>query len=221
MNNSSFTNVMSRVLGVAMLAFGVLQAYGAGPEGGESALSGVDAPGKVTIAAERMEMLLGEVIKLDGDVLVEDSRYTLTCEHGLIFLRPKDDADGQSGHSGSDGQSLGNGAVLDRIEASGRVMVRTHDGTQSATGDRARYDKEAERITLEGNCTILADGRVMRTARVVYDVKAGTITASRTSITIPLSGGGGKGDGGLGGIFGGVLSKEANQDSDAGAKEHK
>ena len=178
------------------------------------------APGKVTVAAERMEMLLGEVIKLDGDVMVEDNRYTLTCEHGMIYLKQKD---GEKTASGDDDKDLGNNTVLDRIEATGRVMVRTHDGKQSATGDRARYERDTERITLDGDCTILAEGRVMRSARVVYDVKAGTITASRTSITIPLgTGANGGDDSAFGGLFGGSKNSDSKKaDKDGGEKTSK
>lgn len=173
------------------------------------------ASSRVTVAAERMEMLLGQIIKLDGDVLVEDDRYTLTCEHGLIYLRQ----DGEKKPEEPSGDGGGNSVELDRIEATGRVMVRTRDGSQSATGDRARYDRDAERITLEGNCTILADGRVMRSARVVYDVKSGKISSSRTSITIPVVGGSGKGRDALGGLFGGDRKHGGGQADDSAGNE--
>lgn len=173
------------------------------------------ASSRVTVAAERMEMLLGQIIKLDGDVLVEDDRYTLTCEHGLIYLRQ----DGEKKPEEPSGDGAGNNVELDRIEATGRVMVRTHDGSQSATGDRARYDRDAERITLEGNCTILADGRVMRSARVVYDVKSGKISSSRTSITIPVAGGNGKGGDAFGGLFGGDRKQGRGQADDSAGNE--
>ncbi len=176
------------------------------------------APGKITVAAERMEMLLGEVIKLDGDVMVEDNRYTLTCEHGMIYLKQKDDAQSDATKEKAD-DGLNNNAVLDRIEATGRVMVRTHDGKQSATGDRARYERESERITLDGDCTILSEGRVMRCARVIYDVKAGTITASRTSITIPLGNSGGEDKDAFGGLFGGNKNSDSKKtENEAGEK---
>lgn len=206
------------VLGCCLFFCGT--AWSGEKQGGDGASSAAAkgeeaASSHVTVAAERMEMLLGQIIKLDGDVLVEDDRYTLTCEHGLIYLRQ----DGEKKPEEPSGDGAGNNVELDRIEATGRVMVRTRDGSQSATGDRARYDRDAERITLEGNCTILADGRVMRSARVVYDVKSGKISSSRTSITIPVAGGSGKGGDALGGLFGGDRKQGGGKADDSSGNE--
>jgi lipopolysaccharide transport protein LptA len=150
---------------------------------------------KVTISADRFEWAIGNVLKLDGNVLVEDAAMTLNSEHMLVFFTKKDDKDGAAEETSMN---------VEKIEASGRVMVRTADDTRSATGDRGLYDAAKDIITLDGDCTIMANGSVMRSNRVIFDRKRQTVSAARAVITIPT--GNNRGDSALDGIFSGGKS---------------
>lgn len=160
---------------------------------------------KMTISADRFEWTIGNVLKLDGNVLVQDSAMSLNSEHMLVFFEEEKDKEGKSGDAGS--------TNIKRIEVTGRVMVRTADNSRSATGDRGVYEADKETITLDGDCTILADGAVMRSNRVVFDRKKQTVTAERGTISIKTSGNRGSN---FGGIFGGGDSKERRKEQDAG-----
>ncbi len=169
--------------------------------------------GEITISADHMQMLLGEVAKLDGNVLVQDAAMIFTSDQMTIFFTPKDASKDKK--KGKEEQSVGG---VDKIEAVGKVMVRTPDGTRSATGERGYYDAKKDTITLDGNCTIQTDGRIMRSNQVVYDRKNQSITAARATLTIPTKRRSGE-SGGLGGIFGGLSGKKETQQNAAPSAE--
>lgn len=163
------------------------------------ATESTDAPaktsvsGKVTIAADRMEMELKKGAQLDGNVEVvfipegdtlesmrsqlpgDNVRIILNADHMTVFY-PEDDASSSP----------------DRIQATGRVRIHTPDG-KSATGDQAQWDmKGTGTIVLEGNCTVVAEGRVMNSARITYHIQENRFEAARAVITIPIEGKGDK-----------------------------
>lgn len=145
--------------------------------------------GKVTIAADRMEMELKKSAQLDGNVEVvfipegdalesmrsqlpgDNVRIILNADHMTVFY-PEDEASSSP----------------DRIQATGRVRIHTPDG-KSATGDQAQWDmKGTGTIVLEGNCTVVAEGRVMNSARITYHIQENRFEAARAVITIPIEG---------------------------------
>lgn len=159
------------------------------------ATESTDAPaktsvsGKVTIAADRMEMELKKSAQLDGNVEVvfipegdtlesmrsqlpgDNVRIILNADHMTVFY-PEDEASSSP----------------DRIQATGRVRIHTPDG-KSATGDQAQWDmKGTGTIVLEGNCTVVAEGRVMNSARITYHIQENRFEAARAVITIPIEG---------------------------------
>ncbi len=141
--------------------------------------------GTVTIAADRVEMTLQKSAMLEGNVEVvflpdgetrqtlqkqipgEDQRVILNADQMKVFFR-----EGSSTPA--------------KIQAIGRVRIHTADG-KSATGDQGMWDLEGENaIFLEGKCTILADGRVMTSSRIRYDLKENRFEAARAVLTLPV-----------------------------------
>lgn len=149
--------------------------------------------GKVTISADRMEMILKKIAKLDGNVEVvfypsgetlqslkkqfkgDDIRVILNADHMTVFF-PEAGADKENTSSRPE-----------KILATGRIKLHTPDG-KSATGDQAAWDlTNGSTIALEGKCTILADGRIMNSSRVVYDFNESRFSAARAIITLPVA----------------------------------
>ena len=195
--------MMKKILASVILCFCVTLLFGAG-----EAPKKANRDGKVTISADRFEWAIGNVLKLDGNVLVEDSAMTLNSEHMLVFFAQKDK------EGAAEKESAEGSMSVEKIEASGRVMVRTADDTRSATGDRGLYEAAKDIITLDGDCTIMANGSVMRSNRVIFDRKRQTVSADRAVITIPT--GNSRSDSALGGIFSGApAADEKKSDSKA------
>lgn len=142
----------------------------------------------VTVSADRMEMEVGRKIVLEGNVLVEDARMQLSSDYVTIFFEEREGKK-EPAH-GSDGadEFRNPDAKISSVEATGHVMIRTADGLRSATGDRGFYDPAKDSYTLDGNCTILADGHALKSERVVFDRQRQTFTAGRASLTIQLNG---------------------------------
>lgn len=157
--------------------------------------------GEITVSADHVQMQIGEIAKLEGNVLVEDNAMVFTSDQMTIFFAQKDGAAAETDEAHKS-------VAIEKIEAAGKVMVRTPDGRRSATGDRGFYDAKTEIITLDGNCTILTDGNVMHSKQVVYDRRNQSVSAARATLTIPVRSGGNKRGDSLGGIFGGLETKD-------------
>lgn len=145
--------------------------------------------GKVTIAADHMEAVLKNYTKLDGNVEItfipsgetlaklkkqiqsDEIRVILNADHMTLFFAE------ENGETSS---------RPDKIQANGRVRIHTPDG-RSATGDQAEWDMaNGGTITLQGKCTVMADGRVMNSTRITYDLKENRLNAERAIITLPV-----------------------------------
>ncbi len=166
---------------VALLSLAYAQQSFPGEEPRPSSPSGT-----VTIAADRMEMTLQHSATLEGNVEVvflpagetlqtlqkqisgEDQRVVLNADQMEVFF--------QEGTS-----------TPQRIQATGRVRIHTADG-KSATGDQGMWElgEGGNAIILEGKCTILADGRVMTSSRIRYDLKENRFQAARAVLTLPV-----------------------------------
>lgn len=120
---------------------------------------------ELSISADRMEMQIDDnTIELSGNVLIYDSTMNLTADKMLIYL----DKDNK----------------LDRIDAFDNVTIRKLNGSESATGERASYNGKDDKITLEGNCTLLQGKNVMSCKEIIYDRKNQKITAKGASLNI-------------------------------------
>ena len=71
----------------------------------------------------------------------------------------------------SGGGSLANDSAIKKIDCKGPVVIKTK--TQTATGDRAEFDRVVNKVFLIGNA-VLSDGpNVTRGERVAYDLTSG------------------------------------------------
>ncbi|MGN0866806.1 MAG: LptA/OstA family protein [Oligosphaeraceae bacterium] len=178
---------MSRLLLCLLLAAALPLAFAQQDSSSEERRA-ASPSGTVTIAADRMEMTLQHSATLEGNVEVvflpagetlqtlqkqipgEDQRVVLNADQMEVFF--------QEGSS-----------TPRRIQATGRVRIHTADG-KSATGDQGMWELEdgGNAIILEGKCTILADGRVMTSSRIRYDLKENRFEAARAVLTLPVDG---------------------------------
>ncbi len=145
--------------------------------------------GTVTIAADRMEFVLRKTASLEGNVEVvftpqgetlaqfqkqvqgDDVRVILNADR-MTVLFPE----------GGEGA----GSRPQKIQAFGKVRIHTPDG-KSATGDQGLWDLAGgSAIILEGDCTVLADGRVLTSSRITYDLKENRFQAARAVLTLPV-----------------------------------
>jgi len=174
-----------------------------------------------SITADRMEVLIGQVVRLEGNVIVADSKMEMYSDIMMVFMKNKEGAemsqkDEDKEKKKDDLSSAARGIVVDRIEAYGHVKIQTLDGNKrSATGERGIYNKKDDILTLEGNCTLMTDGNVMNCIRVIYDRKNDRIFSDRATIVIPMdekSGDNGDGKGvSIESLFGTTKSKEATK----------
>ena len=157
-----------------------------------------DKPVPKPESAPKPERAKEDVARLDGNVVVQDETMILTCDHMLVFFEPKKE-EGKARKADKKDDDM----AVRSIEAEGKVRLTLKEKRQTATGDHAMYDAQAGTVTLDGNCTILGDdGQVMRSNQVVYSKSAGTLTATRVSLTLPVRSKG-NGDDGVSGLFGG------------------
>lgn len=144
--------------------------------------------GTVTIAADRMEFILRKTASLEGNVEVvftpqgetleqfkkqvqgDDVRVILNADR-MTILFPEGEEDFSRPR---------------KIQAFGKVRIHTPDG-KSATGDQGLWDLAGgSAILLEGDCTVLADGRVLTSSRITYDLKENRFQAARAVLTLPV-----------------------------------
>lgn len=144
--------------------------------------------GTVTIAADRMEFILRKTASLEGNVEVvftpqgetleqfkkqvqgDDVRVILNADR-MTVLFPEGEEDASRPQ---------------KIQAFGKVRIHTPDG-KSATGDQGLWDLAGgSAILLEGDCTVLADGRVLTSSRITYDLKENRFQAARAVLTLPV-----------------------------------
>jgi lipopolysaccharide export system protein LptA len=74
----------------------------------------------------------------------------------------------------SDGSGRGERQSISRIEAEGRVQIRSTD--QEADGDRADYDVDAGTLVMHGNVVLASRGNAVRGQQLVSDRNSGVST---------------------------------------------
>lgn len=144
--------------------------------------------GTVTIAADRMEFVLRKTASLEGNVEVvftpqgetleqfkkqvqgDDVRVILNADRMTVLFPETEEGSSRP----------------QKIQAFGKVRIHTPDG-KSATGDQGLWDLAGgSAIILEGDCTVLADGRVLTSSRITYDLKENRFQAARAVLTLPV-----------------------------------
>jgi len=141
-----------------------------------SPLAGFGANGKepIKIDADRLDVFdrdgravfTGNVVAVQGD-------STIRCSIMTVFYE-QNRAQAQAGGGQprpANAASGSNDSAIKKIDCQGPVTVVSK--TQTATGDKAVYDKADNKVIITGNVA-LADGtNVMRGERIVYDLDTG------------------------------------------------
>lgn len=171
----------SLIAALAVLATLAGPAMAQGKKGsGEGALGGIGSSKEpISIDADRLDVFDKEGRAVfTGNVVAVQGETNMRCTEMEVFYESKrgekgGGKPGQTAAAGtSDAQPAGGGLAQDsnikKILCKGPVTIKT--AKQTATGDRAEFDRVANKVYLTGNAT-LADGpNVTRGQRVVYNL---------------------------------------------------
>ncbi len=142
-----------------------------------SLLPGANSKEPISIDANRLNyfdkeqkaIYTGNVVAIQGDT-------KLTCSMMTIYLAKStpaakaDAAPAPAADAAGGGVGTGNSQVK-HMDAVGPVTVVSK--TQVATGDRAAYDKEENKVWLFGNVTLSDGGNVTKGDKLTYDLTSG------------------------------------------------
>ena len=103
-----------------------------------------------------------------GNVVAVQGETTMHCSVMNVFYEQRRGAAGEKQASVA---GPGNDSAIKRIECSGPVTIATK--TQTATGDRAEFDRIVNKVYLIGNAALSDGPNVTRGQRVAYDLNTG------------------------------------------------
>jgi lipopolysaccharide export system protein LptA len=153
-------------LGVAMIYAGA----------GAQVLKNHDSNAPVNFTADRIEVQdRADRVVVSGNVEVTQAGMKLNAARMTVAYR----------------NGAGNGVEVDRIDASGNVVVTK--GNETARGNVAIYDLNSRLITMIGNVTLIQGANRLTGGRLVIDLTSGRATVDgRSSGGAPgVSGGSG------------------------------
>ncbi len=105
-----------------------------------------------------------------GDVVAVQGESTMKCTAMTVFYEQQNREGGATQPAAATAQGPGESAIK-RIECKGPVTIVSR--TQVATGDNATFDRDANKILLNGNAALSDGPNVTRGERVVYDINTG------------------------------------------------
>lgn len=167
--------------------------------GGFSGFGGSDG-GPIQIEARELEVRDKEGVAIfTGDVVVKQGETTLeTAKLVVHYVGGGQGADG----GGSGGKKAAEGAAatpapaaggaapvagsqeIDRLEASGKVLVTSRD--QTASGNSATYDGKTEVLELRGDVVLTQGKNVVRGDRLVVEMATGRARVLSTSSRVQM-----------------------------------
>ena len=131
-----------------------------------------DSNAPVNFTADRIEVQdRADRVLVSGNVEVTQAGMTLNAARMTVAYR---NPPGKA----SAGDGMG-GVEIDRIDASGNVVVRKAD--QTARGNVAIYDLNAKLITMLGNVTLTQGANRLTGGRLVMDLNSGRSTVDGRS----------------------------------------
>lgn len=156
-----------------------------GEHGGASALGNIGSSREpISIDADRLDVYDKEGRAVfTGNVVAVQGETNMRCSEMNVFYESKRDKKGEpapaggspasSGTSGGTGTSgspggLAQDSAIKKILCKGPVVIKTK--TQTATGDRAEFDRVINKVFLIGNATLSDGPNVTRGERVAYDL---------------------------------------------------
>jgi len=161
-------------LGVAMIYAGA----------GAQVLKNHDSNAPVNFTADRIEVQdRADRVVVSGNVEVTQAGMKLNAARMTVAYR----------------NGAGNGVEVDRIDASGNVVVTK--GNETARGNVAIYDLNSRLITMIGNVTLTQGANRLTGGRLVID-----LTSGRSTVDGRSSGGASGVSGGSGGRVSGTFT---------------
>lgn len=153
-----------------LLSIGLLGSVGAMFAGaGAQVFKNHDSNAPVNFTADRIEVQdRADRVLVSGNVEVTQSGMTLNAARMTVAYK------NQPG-----GGTSTNGIQIDRIDASGNVVVRKAD--QTASGNVAIYDLNAKLITMLGNVALTQGSNRLTGGRLVMDLNSGRSTVDGRS----------------------------------------
>ncbi|MFD1105150.1 LptA/OstA family protein [Sphingobium olei] len=131
-----------------------------------------DSNAPVNFTADRIEVQdRADRVLVSGNVEVTQAGMTLNAARMTVAYR-------NPPGTASSGDGMG-GIEIDRIDASGNVVVRKAD--QTARGNVAIYDLNAKLITMLGNVTLTQGANRLTGGRLVMDLNSGRSTVDGRS----------------------------------------
>ncbi len=150
------------LLSTAFVATAGLMMAGAGAQ----VFRNHDSNAPVNMTADRIEVQdRADRVVVSGDVHVTQAGMTLDAARMTIAYRKQPGADTATGTDGVN---------IDRIDASGNVVVKKQD--QTARGNVAIYDLNAKLITMLGNVSLTQGANRLTGGRLVMDLNSGRST---------------------------------------------
>ncbi len=152
-------------------AMGLMAALCAGPAMAQKliapVLPGGDSKAPVSIDSARLEYFDKEQkLVYSGGVLAKQGEASLKATTLVIFLNNGPLQGGGGGGAPEAGENQ-----IKRMEAAGPVTIISKD--QVGMGDRATYDKDANKVLLIGNVSLSQGGNIIRgkaDSRLIYDL---------------------------------------------------
>lgn len=107
-----------------------------------------------------------------GNVVAVQGETTMKCTVMSVFYEPGRGAGGEkTASAGAPSGSFANDSAIRKIDCQGPVTITTK--TQTATGDRAEFDRVVNKVFLIGNAALSDGPNVTRGERVAYDMATG------------------------------------------------
>lgn len=125
----------------------------------------------ISIDADRLDVFDKEGRAVfTGNVIAIQGETTMKCTAMNVFYESA--KNGPNGEKKADTAGpLANDSSIKRIECKGPVLITTK--TQTATGDRAEFDRVINKVFLIGNAALSDGPNVTRGERVAYDLNTG------------------------------------------------
>ncbi|WP_298400985.1 LptA/OstA family protein [Sphingobium sp.] len=157
-----------------LLSIGLLGSAGVMIAGaGAQVFQNHDSNAPVNFTADRIEVQdRADRVLVSGNVEVTQAGMTLNAARMTVAYKNQPGGGGNGGN-GTDG------IQIDRIDASGNVVVRKAD--QTARGNVAIYDLNAKLITMLGNVALTQGSNRLTGGRLVMDLTSGRSTVDGRS----------------------------------------
>ncbi|TDR89875.1 LptA/OstA family protein [Enterovirga rhinocerotis] len=172
------------LLPIAALALGLAAPLAATPAAAQGAKPGASGGGALAGVGSSKEPISIDADRLDvfdkegravfsGNVIAVQGDTNMRCTEMNVLYESKRAEKGEPGAAASPAPTGGlpTDSSIRKIECKGPVTIKTK--TQTATGDRAEFDRVVNKVFLIGNAALSDGTNVMKGERVAYDLNTG------------------------------------------------